>query len=232
MSRTRAVLVVVALALAACSRPAGGPAPSPSPAALDPGRPLPSPVPEVVARVNGQPIRIHQILPMAKAELDRASVADRERVKAGVLRRALQKYVDRELLLQEALARGVTADSRQVDWAYDQMRREHGDEAAWEEFLAGQGLNPQSLRAELRSQHTVAALLEQEVQGWPVTEAEARAVYESNPRGFGPPDAAAPPSFGAVRGEIEEALRRNKRGEIQDALLARLRAKARIELLL
>ena len=232
MSRTRAVLVVVALALAACSRPAGGPAPSASPAALDPGRPLPSPVPDVVARVNGQPIRIHQILPLAKAELDRASVADRERVKAGVLRRALQKYVDRELLLQEALARGVTADSRQVDWAYDQMRREHGDEAAWEEFLAGQGLNPQSLRAELRAQHTVAALLEQEVQGWPVTEAEARAVYESNPRGFGPPDAEAPPSFEAVRGEIEEALRRNKRGEIQDALLARLRAKARIELLL
>jgi len=191
MPRTPAVLAAVALALAACSRPAGGPASSPSPAALDPGRPLPSPVPEVVARVNGQPIRIHQILPMAKAELDRFSVADRERVKAGVLRRALQQYVDRELLLQEALARGVAADTRQLDWAYDQMRREHGDEAAWEEFLAGQGLNPQSLRAELRAQHTVAALLEREMQGGSATEAEVRA-----------------------------------------ALLARLRAKARIELLL
>jgi hypothetical protein len=152
-------------------------------------------MPEVVARVNGQPIRIHQILPMAKAELDKVSVADRDRKKPEVLRRALQQYVDRELLVQEALARGVTADTRQVDWAYDQMRREHADEAAWEEFLAGQGLNPQSLRAELRSQHTVAALFEQEVRGWPVT-------------------------------------RRNQRGEIQDALLARLRAKARIELLL
>jgi len=232
MSATRAVVAVLALTLAACSRPATGPAASPSPAALDPGRPLPSPVPEVVARVNGQPIRIHQILPMAKAELDRVSVAERERKKPEVLRRALQQYVDRELLLQEALARGITADSRQVDWAYDQMRREHTDEAAWMEFLAGQGLNPQSLRAELRSQHTVAALLDQEVRSWPVPEAEARAVYESNPRGFGPPGAEAPPSFEAVRGEVEEALRRNERGEIQDALLARLRAKARIELLL
>jgi peptidyl-prolyl cis-trans isomerase C len=149
-------------------------------------------VPEVVARVNGQPIRIHQILPTAKAELDRVSVADRERKKPEVLRHALQQYVDRELLLQEALARGIVADSRQVDWAYDQLRREHAGEAAWTEFLAGQGLNPQSVRAELRAQHTVAALLDQELRGGP------------------------------------EA----KRGEMRDALLARLRAKARIELLL
>jgi len=192
MSVTRAAVTALALSLAACSRSPGGPAASASPAAPD--RPLPSPVPEIVARVNGQPIRIHQILPMAKAELDRVSVADRERRKPEVLRHALQRYVDRELLLQEALARGVTADARQVDWSYDQMRREHADEKAWEEFLAEQGLDPQSLRAELRSQHTVAALLEQEARDSPVP-------------GTTP-------------------------GEVQDALLARLRARARIELLL
>jgi hypothetical protein len=191
MLKARAVLVFAALALAACSRPAGGPAAAASPASVDPGRPLPSPIPEVVARVNGEPIRIHQILPMAKAELDRVSVADREGKAPEVLRRALQRYVDRELLLQEALARGVAADSRDVEWAYDQMRREHADEAAWEEFLLGQGLNPQSLRAELRSQRAVAALIEQEMQSTSATEAGAR-----------------------------------------EALLARLRAKARIELFL
>jgi hypothetical protein len=196
MNATRAAVLLLVLLPVACSR---GPAaaPSPSPAAAD--RPLPSPVPDVVARVNGQPIRIHQILPMAKAELDRVSVADRERKKPEVLRHALQQYVDRELLVQEALARGVEADSRQVDWAYDQMRREHADEAAWEEFLAGQGMDPQSFRAELRAQHTVAALLDQEVR-----EAE---------KGDG-------------------GTRQRTRGEIEAALLARLRARARIELLL
>jgi len=197
MSATRAALALLVLLPAACSR---GPsaAPSPSSAAADTSRPLPSPVPDVVARVNGQPIRIRQILPMAKAELDRVSVADRDRKKPEVLRHALQRYVDRELLLQEALARGVGADSREVDWAYDQMRREHADEAAWEEFLAGQGMDPQSFRAELRSQHTVAALLDQEVR-------EASSGGATGPRA---------------------------REEIEAALLARLRAKARIELLL
>jgi hypothetical protein len=189
----RASLAVAALlvALPACSRPAAGPSGTASPsAAADLDRPLPSPVPDVVARVNGQPIHIRQILPIAKAELDKVSVADRDRMKPGVVRRALGKYVDRELLLQEALARGVQADAREVEWAYDQMRREHADEAAWTEFLAGQGMDPQSLRVELRAQHTVQSLLEQERQA------------------------------GAEAGAVEAVL------------LARLRAKARVELLL
>jgi hypothetical protein len=189
---------VVALALlaalpAACSRPAEGPRGAASSSA-DLGRPLPSPMPDVVARVNGQPIDIRQILPLAKVELDQVSVAERDRRKPEIVRRALQKYVDRELLLQEALARGLQVDSREVEWAYDQMRREHPDEAAWTEFLAGQGMDAQSVRAELRAQHTGAALLDRERQA----------------------AAAAGRDAAGVRAD----------------LLARLRAKARIELLL
>jgi hypothetical protein len=199
MTGTRAAVTVLGLLLAVCS---GAPAPSPSPVDADPGRPLPSPVPEVVARVNGQPIRIGQILAIAKSELDRVSVADRDRKKPEVLRRALEQYVDRELLLQEALARGIQADARQVDWAYDQMRREHADEKAWGEYLAELGMDPQSFKAELRVQHTVAALLEQELKALPVPE-------------------------GADAADIE-----SQRRAVHDALLGRLRGKARIELLL
>lgn len=199
MTSTCGAVTILGLLLAACS---GAPTPSPSPANTDLGRPLPSPVPEVVARVNGQPIRIGQILPIAKSELDRVSEADRDRKRPEVVRRALEQYVDRELLLQEALARGVRADSRQVDWAYDQIRREHADEKAWEEYLAQQGMDPQSFKAELRAQHTVAALVEQEVRAFPVPEA------------------------------AEAAVREGQRKAIHDALLGRLRGKARIELLL
>ena len=193
--------VLVVLALAGCSRPAGRPAASPSDAALDPGRPLPSPVPEIVARVNGEPIRIHQILPMAKAELDRVSLAERNKKEPEVVRHALQQYIDRELLLQEALARGIQANSADVDWSYDQLRREHPDEASWRDFLAGQGMNQQSFRAELRAQRTVAAMLDQELEK-------------------------------ALGGEADGAVRSQKQAEVQQALLARLRAKARIELFL
>jgi hypothetical protein len=161
MRATRAASALLAVLLAACSR-GPSPGPSPAPAAADPRRPLPSPIPDVVARVNGQPIRIHQIMPMAKAEFVALPAEEREGRKPEVLRHALQKYVERELLLQEALARGVQAGSGEVDWAYDQMRRDHREEEEWVQFLALQGLDPQSLRAELRARHTVLALLEQE----------------------------------------------------------------------
>jgi hypothetical protein len=225
----RSAVAALALGLAACS---GAPSPSPSPASLDPGRPLPSPVPEIVARVNGQPIRIGQILPLARSELTRIPEADRDQKKPEVVRRALQQYVDRELLLQEALARGVQADSREVDWAYDQARQGHADEKDWAKFLAQQGMDAQSFKAEMRAQHTVLALLEQEVRAYPVPEAEARAAFEARPEAFGREGQEAPPAFEAVRGQVEAAVRESHRLAIHDALLARLRGKARIEILL
>jgi hypothetical protein len=233
-----ALMLPLPLLLAACSAPpgpgaaAGSAAPTLAAATPDPSRPLPLPLPEVVARVNGQQIRIRQILPLAKAALDKASVAERERRKPEAIRQALDGYVSRELLLQEALARGIAADAKTVEWSYDQLRRDHPQEAEWAAFLAGQGMDPQELKAELRIQATVAALLEREVQEWAVPEAEARALFEANPRGFGPPGAADPPSFESVRGEVERAVREYKAEEIRAALVARLRARARIELFL
>jgi hypothetical protein len=228
MVPTRAAVAVLGLLFAACSG-----APVSPPANADLGRPLPSPLPEIVARVNGQPIRMAQILPIARSELEKVPSSDRDAKKPEVLRRALERYVDRELLLQEALARGIKADTRQVDWAYDQMRQKRADEAAWGKFLAEQGMDAQSFRAELRTQHTVAALVEQEVRASPVTEAAARAAFEADPNAFGGEGKGSPPpAFEAVRAEVEASVREGQRTAILDALLGRLRGKARIELLL
>ncbi len=226
MASTRAVTLVLGLVLAGCS---GTPTPPPH---TDLGRPLPSPVPEIVARVNGQPIRIGQILPIAKAEIEKVPLPDRERKKPEVLRRAVDQYVDREVLLQEALARGLQADAREVDWAYDQMRRDQKDEKAWEEFLAERGLSPLSLKAELRAQHTVRLLVDREVGAFPVSEAAARAAFDADPGAFAGKEGGEPPSFEAVRSQVEDAVREGQRKAIHDALLGRLRGKARIELLL
>src|SRR5512143_1703608 len=183
MRAASASLSCLLLCAAACSpaREKGGapasetnaPAASHSAGSAD-VRPLPSPLPDVLARVNGQAVRLAEILPIALAKLKRVPAASQDERKAQAVRQALEEYLERELLLQEALARGVSADARSVDWAYDQMRRAHPDDAEWAKYLAAEGMGPQSLKAELRVQQTVAALVEKEAASRGVSPEAAR----------------------------------------------------------
>jgi hypothetical protein len=225
----RAALLPLLLLAAACGDAPAPPEATASGAVQDPSRPLPLPLPDVVARVNAQEIRIVQILPLAKLSLDKVSVSERDKRKPEIVRKALEDYINRELLLQEAIARGIVADARDVDWHYDQVRGQYPAEADWIEFLKGQGMDAQTFKAEVRVQAMVRALMAKEIEAWPVPEAQARAAYDANPRGFGPAGAAEPPSFEAVRAEVEQAVRGANTIEIQAGLISRLRSRAKIE---
>src|SRR5262245_37827315 len=137
---------LAALLLGGCPAPGPLPAPAESPRATPPSpgatpltptptppplaeAPLPSPLPDIVARLDGEPIYLAQIVPMTKAKLEHA--IDRDREKPAALRAALGEYIDRELLLKEALARGVQADTRSVQRLYDNARADYPDEEKW-----------------------------------------------------------------------------------------------------
>jgi hypothetical protein len=158
----RAAWVLLAIPLlAGCPPPGPLPSPSPSATALpstpSADAPLPTPLPEVVARLDGEPIYLIQIVPMTRAKLDR--VIDPDKMKPALMRAALREYIDRELLLKEALARGVQADTRAVQRLYDEARADSPDEAKWKEDLFQKGFDPQSFRNEIRVTQTVALFL-------------------------------------------------------------------------
>lgn len=121
---------------------------------------MPSPLPEIVARIDGEPIYLRQIVPLARTRLDRA--ADQEKEKPGILRQALREYIDRELLLKEALAQGVEADTRTVQQLYDAARADFPDDEKWKSSLQTKGLDPQTFKAELRVQQTIGTFLARE----------------------------------------------------------------------
>jgi hypothetical protein len=158
----RVLLGVVPVVLVACAAP--GPAPAQKASAGEspagPDAPLPSPLPEIVARLDGDPIYLRQIAPLARTKLERAK--DPVKEKPALLREALREYLDRELLLREAMARGVHADTRRVQQIYDSARAEHPDEERWTTSLLGRGFDPQSFKVEIRVQQTVGALLARE----------------------------------------------------------------------
>jgi parvulin-like peptidyl-prolyl isomerase len=181
----RRILGVLALGLsaAACQGSRSQAAPgSPAPSA-DPNAPLPHPIPTVVARVNDRPVYLLDIVPLAKPALDKAP--DREQAKPAALRGALQLYIDREVLFQEAQARGLKADDRQVEQAYNQVRLAHPDEQEWNDELKRQGFDPESFRTELRIQATLARLTALETAKiTEVTDAEAEAYYDAHREDF------------------------------------------------
>ena len=186
-------LASVVLLAVSCSGPSPNPSPSPStsgtggPPEIDRLTPLPSPLPDIVARVNGQPVQLNLVLALSRKALILSK--DKEKDKAGAVRQAMHQYIIRELLFQEALARGMVADPQRLQQAYDKARLDYRDEARWASKLADQGMDPQSFKSELRVQETVNTLVTQEAAKVPpVSDDEAQAFFNLHPDSFGRPE--------------------------------------------
>ncbi len=183
--------------------------------------------------MNGQPILARQVVPNAKRLFDRLERPKgkddpRQHELPRILRQALREYIDRELLLQEAVARGLQADDRTVQHAYDRARVDHPDEKDWAAFLASTGFEAQTFKAEIRTQATIHLLLERAAAEVPVTDEDARKFYEAAPQEFPPPE-GQPAAFETVKEQVKARLREERRPRIVDRLLADLRTRARIE---
>jgi peptidyl-prolyl cis-trans isomerase C len=233
---------LAALWLSACTpAPSTGPAvaasgPTPGvpapPASADPNAPLPSPLPEIAARVNGQPLPTRSVRILVEQGVRRGAIAADQRPRA--YRAATEQLVVRELLYAEAVSRRLRADDARLEQAYNEARVPYRDDATWVAFLAEQGLDVASFRNELRAKFTIEALLQAETRDIPaVSDAELRDFYLKNPRAFesgerlraahillrvGP--GASAEEKAAARGRIE-ALLAKVRGGADFAALAR-----------
>jgi len=227
----KTAIVMLAILPLACSAkppkdaapPAASASASPTP---DPDRRLPDPLPAVAARVNGQPIPLAGVHKLAKK-----GTSTHGKVPLAY-RQAVQELVDRELLFQEALDRRLSADDAAVQRAYDEARVDHPDDDEWARFLKDEFLDPQTFRTELRTRFTVEALIRQEDGKIPpVTDEEARRVYEANPAAsetgeriearqifFRVPAGAKTAERDAVRARAEAVLARIRKGEDFEAL--------------
>lgn len=207
----------------------GAPVPAPATGPVDALRPLPSPLPRVAATVNDRPILIEHVALAAREFQARA--ADPGRADPGAVRQGLQKLIVRELLFQEALVRGIQADTRTVESAYDTERARYPNETEWQKRLAAQGFDNERFRAELRIQATVQALqatVANEVDPAAFSEAELRAYFQQHPDIAEAPERERP-DFGALMPELRGLLAQERRLQRLEDLVRRLEARARIE---
>ena len=187
------VLIGVALAVGpACKGDTAGQAAAPPATPRAPGPPeidgraaLPDPLPEVAARVNGQAIPTARVKMMAEEALRSGSFPPDQ--KALAYRKVLDQYIVRELLVQEALARGIKADPKVLQEAENAQRARFPNAEAFRAALASQGADEAMFQAELRAQVTVDALvaeLRKETPPEAVSDAELQKFYEENPAQF------------------------------------------------
>jgi hypothetical protein len=212
-----------------------GPQPTPAPAATSEAekmRPLPSPLPMVAGRVNGQDIPIRNVAIMVEESIELGKVSESRR--NALYREALEQLIKREVLLQEAQARGIKADDLKVQAAYDRMRGQHPDDDEWRGFLKARSLNDDLLRAEMRVRHTVQALLEAEARKntFTATVEEVRALYDATDASKFHPEGATPapkPPFEAVSEALREEVLRQKHAAAAETFVDSLTARAKIE---
>jgi peptidyl-prolyl cis-trans isomerase C len=189
----RAFFIALACLAAGCSgkgdKPSGGPS-SPAPASpgappeIDRVTPLPSPVPDVVATVNGEPVPLRNIVQLARKYLEKSE--DRAKDRPYALRRAAQEFIDRELLFQEARARKLQPDDRRVEQAYNDARLRYRDEERWADWLKDQGYDQNTFRTELRVQETIRLVVDQEMgKVRDISDEDAEAFYAAHPGAFG-----------------------------------------------
>ncbi|HVL65855.1 MAG TPA: peptidylprolyl isomerase [Vicinamibacterales bacterium] len=199
-----ALILIAATAASACRKPAeeAKPAEQAQPAAeapadaakpAEPPPPPPKPVPEnlpdVLARVNGEPIRkadFDRLLKQLELQAGRSVPAER---RDEIFRGILDQLVTYTVLLQEAKARNIVvtdAEAKQVsDARIQELRQQVPDQAAFNKALAERDMTVAQLRDDIRKDMLIGKMMEAELAKQPPpTDAELKEYYDKNPNEF------------------------------------------------
>jgi hypothetical protein len=182
-------------------------------------------IPAVAARVNGVAIGKDALLKAERAA--RTAATTNEAPTAASCRRAVDALIDRELLLQEAAAAGITATGDEVRVEITALKNHFSTPGDFAAKMQAQGISDAGLHRMALDSIVVRKLLDRAVYGEAVvTEQEARAFFEQHS------DQMKQRTFAAVQEQIGKFLLQQKRQERLQSHLKTLRAAARIEIYL
>jgi peptidyl-prolyl cis-trans isomerase C len=158
-------------------------------AAEAPPKPVPTQLPDVLARVNGEAItkaEFEKALQNVESNAGGPVPADqRDRV----YRSVLDQMIGYKLLIQESKNRKLPVADAEIDQRIAQIRSQFPTEDAFKQALTQQNLTLEQLRSDARSDMAVTNMLQAEVTPKvAVTAAQVDDFYKSNPTQFQQPD--------------------------------------------
>ena len=234
IAKTPLLIVLAALALpgaAACKKsPAAEPtasAQTPAPQAQGqppaPPKPMPAELPDVLARVNGQPVSKGDFDRLVKnIEASRGQIpADR---RDEILRAALDQLITYTVMKQEAAARGLKIEDADLDTRVKQMQGPMSKEQ-FDKALSDRNTTQAQLRDDARIDMMIDKMIDAELATTTAaTEAEAKDFYDKNPDKFKQGESVRASHILIMANEkADEAAKKQAREKIE-GILKRIRA--------
>ena len=159
-------------------------APAPAPPAA-PGKPIVEPLPDVVARVNGEVISkadLEEAMTQLQARAGQPIPADQRDT---IVRSILDQLIAFRLLRQESTSRKVTVPDAAIEGRITEIRSQFKSEEAFAQVLAEQKMTAEGLRANLLEGMRIDQMIDAEVNARAaVTPQQVDAFYTGNPGEF------------------------------------------------
>ncbi len=195
-----------------------------------PPKPMPAELPEVVARVNGQPVTKGDFDRLVKnIEAGRGPIPADKRDE--VLRAVLDQLITYNVLKQEAASRKLDVADTDVEAQVAQMQKQFPTEAEFSKALAARNTTVAQLKADAKIDMAINKMMEAEVTAVAATDADVQDFYAKNPDKFKQGESvrashilikadekADEPTKKAARAKIDGLLKRVKAGEDFGAL--------------
>lgn len=239
-----AALVLVAslsivTACSASAEPEAGPSASAS-APASPGAEANAPtpdlsgVPDVVATVNGEKIPKADFIRIYEGQFQQvvlqAQMSGQELDQAQLRKQTAEGLVSTELLIQEAARKKIFATQKDQERALADVAKDNNMDS--DEFLKSmeaQGIDEESVRAQLRTQLEVERLIANELGDFKPTEAELKAAYDvflQRQKAKGTPANTEIPKFDQVKDELSGQLELQKEAAAVKTYVEKLRKDA------
>jgi peptidyl-prolyl cis-trans isomerase C len=221
------VLALVFLCSAAACRknPAEQSASAQTPAAKEapaPPKPMPVALPDVLARVNGQPVTKVDFDRLIKNMEGRGGIPAERRDE--VLRGALDQLITYSVLKQEAVTRKFVVSDTDVDAQVASMQKQFPTQAEFDKALSARNTTVEQLKSDARVDMAINKMMEAEVaNATPATDADAQDFYAKNPDKFQQPESVRASHILLLTKDKDEAAKKAARTKI-DELLKRAKA--------
>ena len=191
-----------------------------------PPKPMPAELPEVLARVNGQPVLKSDFDRLIRnIELGNGPIPAARRDE--ILRRALDQLITYTVMTQEAKTQSVTVSDAEIDERLKEMRGQFPKEEDFKKALAARNTSIEQLRIDARVDLTIGKMMDAQMAGaGAATDKEAREFYDKNPDKFKQEETvrashillkvdrgASDPARKQIRARIDGILKRARSGE-------------------